>query len=58
VALRGSYVGRLAARHGIGVVLGSADDAGAAMWSGAVYAQCMRAMAAFGAAYRRGEFSI
>jgi glycosyltransferase involved in cell wall biosynthesis len=58
VALHGSYVGRLAARHGIGVVIGAEADAGVAMWSGTAYAQCMRAMAAFRAAYRRGEFAI
>ena len=58
VALRGSYVGRLAAHHGIGVVLEGVDDTGAAMWSGTVHAQCVRSMAAFRSAYRRGEFSI
>lgn len=58
IAARGSYLGRLAARHGIGVVIDPPATDAAGLWSTPAYAACVRSMAAFRSAYRRGEVII
>lgn len=54
IATPGSYLGRLATRHGLGIVL----DAKADPWLPGTYSRCVRSMVAFRAAYRVGALSI
>jgi glycosyltransferase involved in cell wall biosynthesis len=54
LATSGSYLGRLALRHGLGVVV----DRGVDPWAPGVHEQCALSMATFRSAYRRGELSI
>lgn len=58
IAVRGSYLGRLVERHGIGVLIG--QEAGDAVdpWAGETFMRCARAMLAFRRAYRSGELSV
>lgn len=54
LAAPGSYLARLVLRHGVGVVVSAEADP----WRPDVHSRCVVAMAAFRAAYRRGELTI
>jgi glycosyltransferase involved in cell wall biosynthesis len=58
IAARGSYLGRLASRYGIGAVVESRSGSSAELWSAQPYAACVRSMSDFRSAYRRGEVSV
>lgn len=58
IAARGSYLGRLASRHGIGAVIDSSPGPVAALWSTRAYAERVRSMVRLRGAYRRGDVSL
>lgn len=58
IAARGSYLGRLVSRYGIGAVVESASTGAAELWSRQAYAACVHSMSEFRSAYRRGEVSV
>jgi glycosyltransferase involved in cell wall biosynthesis len=58
IAARGSYLGRLARRHGIGIVIDPSSSLAAEPWSAQSYAACVHSMTAFRSAYRSGAVSV
>lgn len=58
VAAEGTYLGRLIARHGFGMVLRSVEDARTAgLWDVDAYRRAAAAMLSFRASYRQGRVS-
>ena len=56
IAAEGTYLGRLIARHGFGMILGSVEDARTArLWDADAYRRAATAMRSFRSRYRQGR---